>query len=201
MQDRRGRPDGNRRLTRPATYSILSDTRGASMKARKPLLRSLALAVCLSACSSTSPAPTLSPAPTTVLDGLLQRTPYPYSAPLPSPEPSALDGVFHKLEPGPIARAPCRRCPPYPPVGGEWRLQLDRGVFRVYHAGTGWATIGSFSVRGDRLFFYNDPHCVDATGTYTWRQKEDQLLLDAVSDDCGSYLRARALSGTPWTRE
>jgi hypothetical protein len=86
-------------------------------------------------------------------------------------------------------------------VGGEWRLQLDRGVFRVYHADTGWATLGSFSTQGNLLFLFNDPHCIDATGTYAWRLEDGELSLDAISDECGQDLRARALSNTPWTRD
>jgi hypothetical protein len=172
------------------------------VKARTlPLLLMALLAAALSACSLAGPAPPGSPAPTLVWDGLLQRTPYPYSAPLPSPEPTALDGLFHKLDPGPVSRAPCRRCPPYPPVGGEWRLQLDRGIFRVYHTHTGWVTIGSFTLQDDRILFFNDPHCVDTTGTYAWRQQGDQLLLDTISDGCGADLRARALSNAPWIRD
>jgi hypothetical protein len=86
-------------------------------------------------------------------------------------------------------------------VGGEWRLQLDRGVFRVYHAHTGWVTVGSFTLEDDRILFFNDPHCIDTTGSYTWRQEDDQLLLDTISDSCGADMRARAFSNAPWIRE
>ena len=81
---------------------------------------------------------------------LVQRTPYPYSAPLPAAEPTILDGTYAKVDPRQAEHVPCKRCPAYPPGGGVWKLNLDKGIFRVYHELTGWVTIGSFTVTGDQ---------------------------------------------------
>lgn len=138
------------------------------------------------------------PTPTSIWFGLLQRTPYPYTTPLLSAVPTALDGAYTKFDPRPGKRAPCRRCPPYPPEGGIWRLSLNKGIFRVYHNGTGWGTLGSFAVSGDRIEFFNDPHCFQDVGIYTWELQDGKLLLEAVRDDCGVDLRLRSFTEYPW---
>jgi len=94
------------------------------------------------ACSPPShETPQSTPAPTTLWSAMLQRTPYPYTTPLPPTDATILDGAYVKFDPRPGRRAPCRRCPPYPPEGGVWRLSLDKGVFRVSHAVIGWGTL------------------------------------------------------------
>ncbi len=140
----------------------------------------------------------MTPTPADVRAGTLQRTPYPYTTPLPPAVPTVLDGIYVKFDPRPGERAPCRRCPPYPPEGGIWRLSLDEGVFRVYHDGTGWATLGSFTVQGDRIEFFNDPHCIWDVGIYTWKLEGGSLSLEAVTDGCGFDLRRRNLTTYPW---
>jgi hypothetical protein len=129
---------------------------------------------------------------------LLRRTPYPYSTPLPPPEPTILDGTYTKFDPRQAEHIPCKRCPAYPPGGGVWRLKLDKGIFRVYHHLTGWVTLGSFTVSEDRVEFFNDPHCFQDTGVYTWDLEDGKLTLELVEDNCGVYLRARNLVALPW---
>lgn len=145
--------------------------------------------------------PPHTPEPTSSTDRwseLLHRTPYPYSAPLPPANPTALDGIYTKFDPRQAKHIPCKRCPAYPPGGGIWRLHLDQGIFRVYHVLTGWVTIGSFTVSGDRIEFFNDPHCFQEAGLYTWRLADGKLILDAVQDNCGVYLRRQNLEALPW---
>ena len=129
---------------------------------------------------------------------LLQRAPYPYSVPLQTSTTTPLDGEFVKVDPRPGERAGCRRCPPYPPEGGVWRLALDQGAFYVMHPRTGWKTLGSYAVTGNRIAFSNDPHCPQDTGIYNWRVEAGQLILEAVKDDCGGELRAKNLAAQPW---
>jgi hypothetical protein len=156
------------------------------------------------ACSPTSNAPVTPEKPQATLapsdtwSGLIQRTPYPYTTPLPPTDASSVDGTYVKFDPRPGERAPCRRCPPYPPEGGIWRLSLDRGVFRVYHDGTGWGTLGSFAVSEDRIEFFNDPHCLQDVGIYTWELRDGKLMLSVVEDNCGVDLRLRNLVAYPW---
>ncbi len=155
------------------------------------------------ACSSAPDALPITPetqatwTPSDIWSGLLQRTPYPYTAPLPPANVSGVDGTYVKFDPRPGKRAPCRRCPPYPPEGGVWRLSLGKGIFRVYHEGTGWSTLGSFTVSGDRIEFFNDPHCLEDVGIYTWELRDGELVLSVVEDDCGVDLRLRNLA-YPW---
>jgi hypothetical protein len=153
-----------------------------------------------------SPVPTPVPAPPTPEAStptvrwleLLRRTPYPYSTPLPPPEPTILDGTYTKFDPRQAGHVPCKRCPAYPPGGGVWRLNLDRGIFRVYHRLTGWVTLGSFTVSEDRIEFFNDPHCFQDTGLYIWELTDGELTLKLVEDNCGVYLRANNLVALPW---
>lgn len=171
------------------------------------LFATVVAAICLMAvaCSSNrdaqqnaSDATEIASTPTSGWSGILQRTPYPYTTPLPPATPTILDGAYVKFDPRPGERAPCRRCPPYPPEGGIWRLSLDRGIFRVYHDGTGWSTLGSFTVSGNRIEFFNDPHCFQDVGIYTWRLEDGKLMLEAVRDDCGVDLRLRSFVEYPW---
>ncbi len=129
---------------------------------------------------------------------LLQRTPYPYTTPLPPPQPSALDGTYVKTDPKQATPFPCKRCPDYLPEGGLWKLHLSQGIFRIYYQVNGWRSIGSFTVSGDRLLLFNDPHCVDTLGRYTWQLDGGRLFLQVVEDDCSVGLRALNLTEMPW---
>jgi hypothetical protein len=163
------------------------------------------LSVVTPACSSRLAVPQNNPevseadaGPADAQSEFLKRTPYPYSHPLPDPTPTVLDGTYTKFDPRQADHIPCKRCPPYPPEGGVWRLNLEKGVFRVYHAGTGWFTVGSFTVSGDRIQLFNDPHCYQDTGVYAWELEGGELVLEAVEDNCGVYLRAQSLVALPW---
>jgi hypothetical protein len=164
----------------------------------------LAHLVLIVSCSPTLPASThtraTDPAPTPASgwSELQQRTPYPYSTPLPSPDATVPDGIYVKFDPRYDDRAPCRRCPPYPPEGGLWRLGLDKGIFRVYHEASGWRTVGSYTVREDRIWLFNDPHCNQDTGVYTWELEDGELTLGVLRDDCAYDLRARHFTELGW---
>jgi hypothetical protein len=95
---------------------------------------------------------------------------------------------------------------PYSVEGGAWILQLDRGVFRMLHEATGWHSLGSYTVSGNRIELFNDPHCIEAVGIYTWSQESGQLALEAIKDECGdkapflsgSGRRASSFASRPW---
>jgi hypothetical protein len=184
----------------------------------------LAATACPSACN-TPPAPPeifeATATPTPIWSGLLQRTPYPYTTPLPPARATILDGTYTKLDPRQSVGTPLpeggvwmphpRRKGvnwlkplPYPLEGGVWTLQLDQGVFRVFHEATGWRTLGSFTVSGDQIEFFNDPHCIDAVGIYKWKLEAGQLALEVIEDECdgrvlgGGGLRATNFTSFPW---
>ena len=129
---------------------------------------------------------------------LLQRTPYPYLRPLPPEIRSPIDGTFVKFDPKPFPHVPCRRCPDYVPEGGIWKLQFDRGIMRIFHAETGWRSISSFAVKEDRLLLFNDPHCLNTVGSYTWRVERRQLVLELIEDTCAIGMRGKNLAKQPW---
>ena len=161
----------------------------------------LATAACSSACTvpqAASEIPEIAATPTGVWSGVLQQTPYPYATPLPPAQATILDGTYTRFDPREGERAPCRRCPAYPPEGGTWMFHLDKGVFRVFHEITGWHTLGSFTVSGDRVEFFNDPHCIDAVGIYTWKLEAGQLVLEVVEDECAFGLRTKNFTHLPW---
>lgn len=152
----------------------------------------------------------------------LQPIPYPYTTPLPPAEPTILDGTYTKLDPRQAESTPLpegrvwmphpvreevywAKPLPYPLVGGAWTLQLDKGVFLVFHESTGWRTFGSFTVSDDQIQFFNDPQCVNDVGTYRWTIEARKLSLEAVSDKCdgrvlgGGGLRVDNFTELPWT--
>ena len=129
---------------------------------------------------------------------LLQKTPFPHTAPLPPQKRTVLDGTYTKFDPKNTPPTPCRRCPDYVPEGGIWKLQLSKGVFRIFHKFTGWRSIGSFAVEENRVKLFNDPTCIDVTGTYTWTLKRGHLNWVVVQDDCAIRMRAKNLTQQPW---
>lgn len=130
----------------------------------------------------------------------LESTPFPYTTPLPPLIPTLLDGIYTKFDPRPGTPVPCRRCPDYLPSGGEWRLQFDRGIYRISYAVTGWRSVGSFSISGDQLVLFNDPTCHKEVGVYKWKLDRDVLTLEVIEDPCAIELRAANLTNQPWTR-
>jgi hypothetical protein len=137
-------------------------------------------------------------APTDAWAALLEEEPYPYAAPLPPSQRTVLDGAYTKIDSRLGERAGCRRCPPYPPEGGLWKLGLEKGAFWILHQKTEWQSQGSFVVSGNQIEFFNDPHCHQDFGTYRWTLASGQLILEVVQDRCGAGLRAMALTAQPW---
>lgn len=144
--------------------------------------------------------------PTSVWSELQQRTPYPFTIPLPPPTPTILDGTYTKFELKESPPVPCRRCPDYAPEGGIWKLRLDKGVFRIFHEVTEWRSLGSFIVTRDelsspksgQLLLANDPVCQEVVGVYTWKLEEGKLILKMIEDKCAIRLRAMNLTNLPW---
>jgi hypothetical protein len=129
---------------------------------------------------------------------LLQTSPYPYVVPLPEARPTVLDGTYTKVVVTQSEHVHCRRCPEYAPEGGLWKLNLDRGVFRIFHEATGWRSIGTFIVAGDRLVLANDPACQECIGVYSWKLEEGRLRIRTIDDPCAIKLRAMNLTQQPW---
>jgi hypothetical protein len=124
--------------------------------------------------------------------------PYPFLRPLPEPTATEIDGVYAKSGIREGTPFPCRRCPDYYPYEGDWTLWLDRGVFRVHFLVTGWRSVGSFTVQGDEVSFFNDPNCTDKSGSYRWEKIGRGLKLTAVDDPCMFGIRAANFSEGTW---
>jgi hypothetical protein len=129
---------------------------------------------------------------------LLQKTPFPHTAPLPPQKRTVLDGTYTKFDPKKTPAVACRRCPDYVPEGGIWKLHLNKGVFRIFHEFTGWRSIGSFVVEGNRVQLFNDPTCIEVTGMYTWTLEAGRLNWMVVQDECAIGMRAKNLAQQPW---
>jgi len=129
---------------------------------------------------------------------LLQRSPFPYLMPLPEPRPTAIDGTYTKSVVARAERVHCLRCPDYAPDGGLWKINFDKGTFRIIHAETAWKSIGSIIVAGDRLLLANDPNCIDTVGLYAWRLEGGLLFLEVIDDPCAIKLRGLNLTQQPW---
>jgi len=129
---------------------------------------------------------------------LLQKTPFPHTAPLPARVHTALDGTYTKFDPKKAPPVPCRRCPDYVPQGGIWKLNLDKGIFRIFHESTGWRSLGSFVIEGNRVQLFNDPTCIDVMGSYTWTLEEGHLKLRVLQDECAIGMRAKNLTKFLW---
>ena len=136
--------------------------------------------------------------PREVWSELLLRHPYPYLIPLPEPKRSDLDGTYTKVVVTKAERVHCLRCPDYASEGGVWKLNLDQGVFRIFHPESGWKSIGTYIVAGDRILLANDPTCIDELGLYRWRVDEGRLALEVIDDPCAIKLRAMNLTQQPW---
>jgi hypothetical protein len=137
-------------------------------------------------------------APEETATGQPVARPYPYTTPLPPPLPTYLDGIYTRRVAFEGTPTPCRRCAPYRAEGGEWRLILERGIFRVSHSDTGFHGVGSFTVTGNRLSLFNDPNCHLETGLYTWERDGRSLRLTAVDDPCAYGLRVSNLTAGRW---
>ena len=129
---------------------------------------------------------------------LLQRVPFPYLIPLPEPKRTDLDGTYTKVVISTTERVHCLRCPDYAPEGGLWKLNFDRGVFRVFHPESGWKSIATVIVAGDRMVLANDPTCIESIGVYSWKLEKGGLNLEVIDDPCAIKLRAMNLTQQPW---
>jgi hypothetical protein len=166
--------------------------------------------------SSTATQPTLSPTklpastltpvppPTDIWTSLQAVTPKPFSNALPPNESTPIDGIFGKYDPSLPEWWQCLRCADYRPAGGIWKLRFDRGVMRMYYNVTGWHSIASYSVDGDRLHLFNDPYCPQVTGEYRWHIEdrwglaERVLILENIDDPCSIDLRGKNLAAQEW---
>lgn len=150
--------------------------------------------------------PEIAGTPTDVWSSALQKTPFPYTIPLPAPKHTVLDGTYTKFELKESPPVHCLRCPDYAPEGGVWKLHLDQGVFRIFHEATGWHSLGSFVLSKDRrtagtvdqLVLFNDPNCPEYVATYAWRLEGGALILEVIEDSCSIHLRAMNLTNLPW---
>jgi hypothetical protein len=129
---------------------------------------------------------------------VLLFTPYPFSAPLPPSDRTPIDGVYGKFDPSEPQWWNCRRCADYRPAGGRWRLQFDRGVLHLIYQVTGFASVASYVLEGNRLYVFNDPHCLYDVGEYSWDLEEGVLQLQEVQDACAIHLRAVTLTQQAW---
>ncbi len=166
----------------------------------------LLLILVLLACSTPSepmPQPTVTqdtptPQATDAWTSLFQKVPFPYTTPLSPQSSTVLDDLYVKFNSQPGTPVPCRRCPDYLPQGGIWKLSLDKGTFRIFFETTGWYSLGSFSVSGDHVSFFNDPHCYNVVGVYKWKLQGGQLSLELVEDACQLDRRGRSFGSQPW---
>jgi formylglycine-generating enzyme required for sulfatase activity len=69
---------------------------------------------------------------------------------------------------------------------------------RIFYDVTGWRSLASFTVSGERLTIFNDPYCPEDAGEYTWKLQDGQLELQVINDPCAFGLRKRNLSNQPW---
>ena len=135
---------------------------------------------------------------------LQSRTPVPHTTPLPESEWTPIDGTYAKLDPSLPQWWACRRCADYRPAGGIWKLQFDKGVMRIYYPITGWRSVASYTVSGDRLFIFNDPYCPQEVGEYSWKLgdmwnlADRSLEIEVIADSCSIELRAENLNNQAW---
>jgi hypothetical protein len=150
---------------------------------------------------ATVPAPTRAAVTLTAQapwETLLSATPFAYERPLPDAAAGALDGTYAKVDLSPPQWWLCYRCADYRPAGGIWRLQFDRGVMRIYYELTGWKTIASYSVSGNKLEIFNDAICPHDVGEYGWSVEDGQLVLTTIADACAFDLRKENLGKEGW---
>ena len=135
---------------------------------------------------------------------LQSQTPVPHTTPLPESEWTPIDGTYTKLDPSLPQWWACRRCADYRPAGGIWKLQIDKGVMRIYYPITGWRSVASYTVSGDRLFIFNDPYCPQEVGEYSWKLEDmwnladRSLEIEVVADSCSIELRGENLGNQAW---
>ncbi len=131
-------------------------------------------------------------------NNLLKRNPYVYTIPIVS-KFSVIDGTFVKKAKKDGDIVPCRRCPDWVPNPGIWKLNLNKGAYRIINTHTGWKSIGTYIVSGDRILFANDPCCIYGVGVYSWTLKEGKLKFKVIDDPCAIKLRGKNLTEVTWS--
>lgn len=186
-----------------AALAMSANAWGLRLIALLVLVPVVAACSLLGGSSSPQPATPEAGAGANLWSRLLQQMPYPYTTPLPPEEATVLDGLYSKFDPREGTRPFCRRCMPYPAEGGLWRLHLDKGAYRILSTRSlnGWRSLGSFTVSEDRLTLFNDPHCMEDVGIYTWKLEEGQLQLEVAEDECADGWRGITFTNYPWVLE
>lgn len=164
------------------------------------------LVALVAACSPAEVTPTVAPATQgapawpDLWARLLEQMPYPYTTPLPPDEATVVDGTYGKTDPRDGVRPFCLRCMPYPAEGGLWLLHLDKGIYYIFSTRSlsGWRSLGTFTVSGERLYLSNDPHCMDTTGSYRWELDGEELILEVIEDECADGFRGTTFTNYPW---
>lgn len=136
--------------------------------------------------------------PTSVQVEMLENTLPADTSPTLDTGSSPLDGTYTKVDPSWPQWWLCRRCADYRLAGGIWKLVFDKGMMHIYYDMTGWRSMASFNISGDRLHIFNDPYCPDDEGEYTWEQGGGQIKLEVIDDTCSFQLRGKNLSNQPW---
>ena len=170
--------------------------------------------------AASAPTPSVSPSPVTLakVGGVFlaipdrritdpRLLPYPFMSPTPAPTDSVLDGTYLRtLTLGELGGARiampyrCLRCIPYRIDAGVSTLILTRGAYYVHHQLSGFRTMGSFVVDGDRLTLFNDPNCPQTPGTYRFELTAHALRFTVIEDDCAyGGERPDDLSFSAWT--
>ncbi|NWG05482.1 MAG: hypothetical protein HXY35_02215 [Chloroflexi bacterium] len=152
-----------------------------------------------SASSPATPTDTQPPGiPTDIWNALFQRTPVPWTTPLPPLKATDIDATYVKINPRQATPFPCKRCPDYALEGGLWKFSLNKGIFRIYYTMNGWRSLGSYTISGDHIYLFNDPYCNWDTGEYIWKLEGGVLVFTEVNDPCSQGLRAANLTDQPW---
>ncbi len=134
--------------------------------------------------------------------------PYPFMSPTPSPVATPIDGTYLRtvdLDEVGGARIGlpyrCFRCPPYRIDAGVSTLIFTKGAYYLHHHLSGFRTMGSFVIDGDRLTLFNDPNCPQTPGVYSFERNAHGISLRAVRDGCPyTHERADDLEFRDWTR-
>jgi hypothetical protein len=134
--------------------------------------------------------------------------PYPFHSPTPAPDStSPLDGTYLRMLTlhdvgGARVGLPyrCLRCPPFRIDAGVSSLIFFHGAYYLHHQLSGFRTMGSFVVEGDRVTLFNDPNCPQTEGLYEYELSAHSVRFHVVHDDCPfSGERGFDLIARPWT--
>jgi hypothetical protein len=147
--------------------------------------------------TATTP-PTAVPTTTDRWFSLKLVTPYPWSTVVPPYLETLIDGTYGKFDPDEPQWWNCMRCEDFIPAGGVWKLSLEKSIYRIYYDVTEWCSLGSYSLDGNRIKLFNDPHCRNVVGEYEWQQTEGGLTFKVVQDECAIGLRAANLTKQAW---